>query len=172
MIVDCLVNIDRIIFFYGLVVIVFEMSSDELFDAISNPIRIEIIKLLAEKPLRFADLKRTLKINSSGLLDFHLKKLGGLLISNDEGCYALNDRGYAALTSVEGAAGYYKLRSAQKRSYFINLIVIILVNANVFWVVSQLDDYFLWYAIVLPITLVWILFYSYWTFIKRRIRLK
>lgn len=172
MIIDCLVNIDRIIFFYGLVVIVVKMSSDELFDAISHPIRIDIIKLLAAKPLRFADLKRTLKISSSGLLDFHLKKLDGLIISNNEGCYALNDRGYAALTSVEGAAGYYKLKSAQKRSFFLNFIVVILVNVNAFWVVSQLDNYFLWYAIVLPITLAWIVFYSYWTFIKRRIRLR
>lgn len=148
------------------------MSSDELFDAISHPIRIDIIKLLAEKPLRFADLKRTLKINSSGLLDFHLKKLEGLIISNNEGCYALNDRGYAALTSVEGAAGYYKLRSSQKRSFFLNIIVVILVNVNTFWVAGQLGDYFLWYAIVFPITLAWIVFYSYWTFIKRRIRLR
>jgi len=51
------------------------MSSDELFDAVSHPLRVEIVKVLAERPLRFADLKRYLKITSSGLLDFHLKKL-------------------------------------------------------------------------------------------------
>jgi DNA-binding HxlR family transcriptional regulator len=148
------------------------MSSDELFEAISHPIRIDIIRSLAEKPLRFADLKRKLKISSSGLLDFHLKKLDELVVVNKEGCYALTDKGYAALTSIEGAAGYYKLRSAQKRSFFLSLIVVILVNINTFWVVSQLENYFLWYAVVMPVTLAWMVFYSYWTFVKRRIRLR
>ena len=148
------------------------MSSDELFEAISHPIRIDIVKVLAEKPLRFADLKRKLKINSSGLLDFHLKKLDDLIIVNKEGRYSLTDKGYAALTTVEGAAGYYKLRSVHKRSYFLNLIVCILVNIGTFWVASQVGNYFLWYAVVFPITLAWMIFYTYWTFVRRRIRLR
>lgn len=44
------------------------MSSDELFEAVSHPIRIDIVKILAEKPLGFADLKRELKISSSVFL--------------------------------------------------------------------------------------------------------
>ena len=148
------------------------MSSDELFEAISHPIRIDIVKVLAEKPLRFADLKRKLKVSSSGLLDFHLKKLDDLITVNKDGCYCLTDKGYAALTTVEGAAGYYKLRSAHKRSYFLNLIVCVLVNIGTFWVASGIDNYLLWYAVVLPITLSWMIFYTYWTFVKRRIRLR
>lgn len=148
------------------------MSSDELFEAISHPIRIDIVKLLAEKPSGFADLKRKLKMSSSGLLDFHLKKLDDLITVNKEGCYCLTDKGFAALTTVEGAAGYYRLRSAHKRSYFLNLIVCVLVNVGAFWVTSQLDDYLLWYAVVLPITLVWMIFYTYWSLFKRRIRFR
>ncbi len=148
------------------------MGSDELFEAISHPIRIDIVKLLSEKPLGFADLKRKLKISSSGLLDFHLKKLDDLVVVNKEGCYSLTDKGYAALTTVEGAAGYYKLRSAHKRSYFLNPIVCILINIGTFSVASQGGNYVLWYAAVLPLTLAWMVFYTYWTFVKRRIRLK
>jgi len=151
---------------------VVEMSSDELFEAISHPIRIDIVKLLSEKPLGFADLKRKLKISSSGLLDFHLKKLDDLVVVNKEGCYSLTDKGYAALTTVEGAAGYYKLRAAHKRSYFLNLIVCVLVNIGTFSVAGQVGNYVLWYAVVLPLTLAWMVFYTYWTFVKRRIRLK
>jgi len=151
---------------------VVEMSSDELFEAISHPIRIDIVKLLSEKPLGFADLKRKLKISSSGLLDFHLKKLDDLVVVNKEGCYSLTDKGYAALTTIESAAGYYKLRSAHKRSYFLNLIVCVLVNIGTFSVASQGGNYALWYAVVLPLTLAWMVFYTYWTFVKRRIRLK
>lgn len=148
------------------------MSSDELFEAISHPIRIDIVKVLAEKPLRFADLKRKLRISSSGLLDFHLKKLDDLVVVNKDGCYSLTDKGYAALTTVEGAAGYYKLRSAHRRSYFLNLIVCVLVNIGTFWVAGQVGNYLLWYAVVLPISLAWMIFYTYWTFVRRRIRLR
>jgi len=148
------------------------MGSDDLFEAVSHPMRIEIVKALAEKPLRFADLKRTLKISSSGLLDFHLKKLNNLITTNDEGNYTLTEKGFAALTTVEGAAGYYRLRSAQKRSFFLALAVSVFVNIGTLWVAFQIENYMIWYAIVLPVTLAWIIFYSYWTLVKRRIRLK
>lgn len=148
------------------------MSSDELFEAVSHPLRIEIVKALAERPLRFADLKRNLSISSSGLLDFHLKKLDGLITTNDEECYTLTGMGFAALTTVERAAGYYRLRSAQKRSFFLNLVVSVLGNIFTLWVASQQNNYMLWYGLVLPITLAWMAFYSYWTFFKRRIHLR
>jgi len=148
------------------------MSSDELFEAVSHPIRIDIVQILAEKPLGFADLKRELKISSSGLLDFHLKKLDELVTMNKEGRYALTEKGFAALTTIEGAAGYYRLRSAQKRSFFLALIVSGLINISALWVSFQIENYVFWYAIVLPVTLGWVIFYSYWTFVKRRIRLR
>ena len=141
-----------------------------MFEAVSHPIRIDIVQILAEKPLGFADLKRELKISSSGLLDFHLKKLDDLITINKEGRYSLTEKGFAALTTVEGAAGYYRLRSAQKRSFFLALAVSVLVNIGTLWVAFQIENYMIWYAIVLPITLAWIIFYSYWTLIKRRIR--
>jgi len=148
------------------------MSSDEIFEAVSHPIRIDIVRILAEKSLGFADLKRELKISSSGLLDFHLKKLDDLTTINKEGRYSLTEKGFAALTTIEGAAGYYRLRSAQKRSFFLALIVSVLINIGTLWIVFQTENYVLWYAIVLPITLAWVIFYSYWTFFKRRIHLR
>lgn len=143
-----------------------------MFEAVSHPIRIDIVQILAEKPLGFADLKRELKISSSGLLDFHLKKLDELITINKEGRYSLTEKGFAALTTVEGAAGYYRLRSAQKRSFFLALAVSVFVNIGTLWVAFQTENYVFWYAIVLPITLAWIVFYSYWTLVKRRIRLR
>ena len=143
-----------------------------MFEAVSHPIRIDIVRILAEKPLGFADLKRELKISSSGLLDFHIKKLDDLVAINKEGRYSLTEKGFAALTTIEGAAGYYRLRSAQKRSFLLALTVVVLVNIGTLWVAFQTENYITWYAIVLPITLAWIIFYSYWTLVKRRIRLK
>ena len=145
------------------------MSSDELFEAVSHPMRIEIVKKLAKKPLRFADLKRSLKIDSSGLLDFHLKKLDDLITINEEGNYTLTDRGFAALSTIETASKYYWLRAAHKRSFILAVIVSILLNIYLLWILSKLTDYTLWFILVLPATIAWILFYSYWTFVKRRI---
>jgi hypothetical protein len=148
------------------------MGSNNLFDAISHPLRIEIIKALAEKPLRFADLKRNLRISSSGLLDFHLKKMNDLIVTNDEGNYVLTEKGYAALQAVETTSKYFWLRAAHRRSFILALIVSILLNIYMLWIVNQLGDYTIWFAIFLPATLAWMLFYSYLTFIKRRIRLR
>ena len=148
------------------------MSSDELFEAVSHPIRIDIVRVLAEQPLGFADLKRELKLSSSGLLDFHLKKLDELITMNKEGRYSLTEKGFAALTTIEGAAGYFRLRSAQKRSFFLALVVSVFINTGTLWVAFQTENYMIWYAIVLPITLAWVIFYSYWTLVKRRIHLR
>jgi len=148
------------------------MSSDEMFEAVSHPIRIDIVQILAEKPLGFADLKRVLKISSSGLLDFHLKKLDDLVTINKDGRYSLTEKGFVALTTIESAAGYYRVRSAQKRSFFLALAVSVLVNIGTLWVAFQTENYLIWYAIVLPFTLAWVIFYSYWTLVKRRIRLR
>lgn len=109
-------------------------------------------KGIGKKPLRFADLKRKLKISSSGLLDFHLKKLDDLVAVNGEGCYYLNESGYAALTVIESVSGYHKLRLARRRSFYLNLITCVLVNIGAIWTASQLNNYALWYAIILPIT--------------------
>ena len=134
--------------------------------------RIEIVKELAEKPLRFADLKRGLKISSSGLLDFHLKKLDDLITTNSDGYYVLTERGFAALQAVETTSRYFWLRAAQRRSFLLALVVTVIGNIYVLWIGSQLNDYTLWLVIVLPATAAWMLFYSYMTFVKRRIQLR
>ena len=55
------------------------MDEGDKFEAISNPLRIKILKLLSKKSMSFSELKRYLGIRSSGKLDFHLKKLEGLV---------------------------------------------------------------------------------------------
>jgi DNA-binding HxlR family transcriptional regulator len=138
------------------------MGSNDLFEAVSHPLRIEILKVLAEKPQRFADVKRALKIKSSGLLDFHLKKLGDLVTVDKEGCYVLTEKGFAALQAVETVSKY----GWQRRSFYLNLAACILLNVYVLLANPT------WFPIVLPTTIVWVSFYSYWTLIKRRVRLR
>jgi len=142
------------------------MGSDDLFGAISHPLRIEILKELSKRPRRFAEIKRELKIESSGLLDFHLKKLDDLIMINKDGLYALTEKGFAALQAIETANKY----GWQKRSFYLNLIAFILVNA--YCLLTDLSHTIYYWMIVLPLTTAWIILYSFWTFVKRRIRLK
>jgi len=77
------------------------VSSVEVFEAISHPMRLDILKTLARGPMGFADLKRKLRISSSRFLDFHLKKMKPIVVSNQDGCYSLNTVRFAALYDVE-----------------------------------------------------------------------
>jgi len=137
-------------------------SDDDVFEAVSHPLRIEILKILAKHPRRFADIKKVLNIESSGLLDFHLKKLNNLISVNSEGCYVLTEKGFAALQAVEILSKY----GWQKRAFYMNLLACIAINVYAFLVNKD------WFPIVLVVTAAWMTFYSYWTFIKRHIPLK
>ncbi|HDM88693.1 MAG TPA: ArsR family transcriptional regulator [Candidatus Bathyarchaeota archaeon] len=142
------------------------MSSDNLFDAISHPMRIEILKELSKRPMRFAEIKRRLKVASSGLLDYHLRKLDDLIMINRDGLYTLTEKGFAAFQAVEVANRY----GWQRRSFYLNIVAFILINA--YSLLTGHSQTIYYWVIVLPVTSAWIIFYSFWTFIKRRVRLK
>jgi len=62
----------------------------ELFEKIAHPTRVKILKLLEYSPMAFSQLKNKLKIDSSGNLDHHLKKLENLVILGSDGLYKLS----------------------------------------------------------------------------------
>jgi DNA-binding transcriptional ArsR family regulator len=78
-----------------------ERRRAEVFDALSHPTRILILKALNESPAGFADLKKQLGIDSSGHLQHHISKLNSLVKTDENGKYALSDEGKDALNSVE-----------------------------------------------------------------------
>jgi DNA-binding HxlR family transcriptional regulator len=75
----------------------FDSSRAELFEALGHPARVRILRSLENGPTGFAQLKREVGIESSGQLQFHLGKLGGLVTTNSEGSYALTDEGREAI---------------------------------------------------------------------------
>jgi len=79
----------------------FNVGRAELFEAMGHPNRIRILKALSDRPLGFSELKRTLSMESSGLLSFHLQKLTNLVKTTSEGAYALTDEGKEALRIAE-----------------------------------------------------------------------
>ncbi|MGY5860558.1 MAG: helix-turn-helix domain-containing protein [Candidatus Thorarchaeota archaeon] len=138
------------------------MTSDEVFEAISHPMRIAILKELAKKPTRFADLKRNLKIKSGGQLDFHLKKMESVITTDHDGLYTLNYRGYGALRAVHVVSSY----GWQKRSWMMNILMMAFLNIYFLFAAFEL------YIFAAIPTIGWAIFYSYWTFVKRRVWLR
>jgi len=135
------------------------MGCEEMFEAVSHPLRVEIVKRLAERSMRFSELKRELGVESSGKLDFHLKKLEGLVMVGEDGRYYLTRDGYAALQAIEAI----RKCGWQKRAYILNLAAYIAANAY-----AALSNPLLWLQIILPLTTAWLVFYTYWALRKRR----
>ncbi len=140
------------------------LDSDEVFEAISHPLRIRILKKLAKNRLGFSELKRAVNVESSGALDFHLKKMQSLIETDSDGRYVLNAKGSAALEAIR----VIEQHGWQRRSFLLNLLVYILLNI---WALAAF--YFSAYSlIVFATSTLWIAFYSYWIFIRRRVSLR
>jgi DNA-binding HxlR family transcriptional regulator len=137
------------------------VNSDETFEAISHPQRIKILKCLAKASLGFSELKRALSIESSGALDFHLKKMANLVAVDSSGRYALTREGYAALEAVNAIERY----GWQKRAFYINIAAYLLVTLGAF-MEFQLGLNFL---VVLSLSTLWLAFYVRWMLFNRRI---
>jgi DNA-binding transcriptional ArsR family regulator len=75
----------------------FSVDRAEIFEALGHPTRIKILELLSSSSQGFSELKKALGIESSGLLQFHLSKLQGLVKAGSDGNYALTDEGKEAL---------------------------------------------------------------------------
>lgn len=112
--------------------------------------------------MRFADLKRKMKIKSSGQLDFHRKKMDTVITTDRDGLYTLNDRGYAAVCAVYVVSNY----GWQRRAWIINLATILFIIVYMFF---SIPEFFIFSAIP---TLGWLVFYSYWVLAKRGLRLR
>ena len=76
----------------------------ELFEAISHPTRIQILKTLRGNTLGFAELKHKLGISSSCNLSHHLNKLAALVEANSQGHYQVTDQGREALYAIVAIA--------------------------------------------------------------------
>jgi len=78
----------------------------EVYDALGHRLRIAILKSLGEGPLGFAELKRSVNIESSGQLTHHLNKLNELIKTDQNGKYCLSDKGKEALLTMQPIEKY------------------------------------------------------------------
>ncbi|MHA1860295.1 MAG: DUF7347 domain-containing protein [Candidatus Asgardarchaeia archaeon] len=73
----------------------------EFIGAISHPTRVNILKLLYDRErLTYSDIMNALGLDT-GKLNFHLKKLKGLVNRREDGYYYLSSRGKLALSTLK-----------------------------------------------------------------------
>jgi len=115
----------------------FDATRAELFEALGHPIRVKILRALETKPMGFAELKKEVGIESSGHLEFHLRKLSGLVGTIPEGSYALTDDGREAIrvlsltsSGSEGIAARVGATTSDRGNHtrlFIAILLILLI---------------------------------------------
>ena len=69
----------------------------EIFQALSHPVRVRILLLLADRGCTFSSLKHELGMESSGQLQHHMQKLSTLVNGDELGTYHLTYIGTRAL---------------------------------------------------------------------------
>jgi Sec-independent protein secretion pathway component TatC/DNA-binding transcriptional ArsR family regulator len=79
----------------------FNEARAEVFEAIGHSTRIRILQALSERPLTFSELKKAVGIESSGHLEFHLRKLVHLIRTDQTGAYVLTDDGREAVRIIQ-----------------------------------------------------------------------
>lgn len=102
----------------------------ELFEKISHPTRVKILKLLDAQPQNFSQLKNKLGMASSGNLDHHLKKLGDLALL-DSGLYQISDAGKEAIRAIRSIESSLAVKEtypvAQSRRIFGVLLMLLAI---------------------------------------------
>ena len=115
----------------------------EVFDALSHPTRIMILKALSDEAVGFADLKKKLGIESSGHLQHHLNKLNDLVKTDEYGKYTLSDQGKDALLSVQTVERTAKIETKQNGKVQRpkkNIVLLSVVIALAFLLVGKLNS--------------------------------
>lgn len=133
----------------------------ELFEAVSHPLRVQILHLLREHPYRFSDLKRALGIKSSGNVTHHLTKLEGLVGKQANGEYALSKLGRDALLVTE-------LGDPRNRKVIVQLSVVLstLIFYALFLTFATLVDFY--WMIALDVLLAGIYYLAFAAHARRR----
>ncbi len=111
-----------------------------LFEAISHPVRIQILFSLHESPLGFSDLKRKVGISSSGNLQHHLGKLASLIVTNDSADYTLTDQGRESIVAIKAVRNIQNGRSEDVGLVtFVTSLVFYVTYINVQFLLGPVD---------------------------------
>ena len=104
----------------------------KLFERISHPTRVKILKLLEASPMNFSQLKNNLRIESSGNLDHHLKKLGDLIYLDSDGLYKISGEGKEAMRAIKSIEYSFALKETQPAPQSRQVFGVLLMFLGIF----------------------------------------
>ena len=130
------------------------MSGLDVFEVLGHNIRREILKIIYDRiEVSYTEILNTLSI-SDGLLNFHLRRMGDLLIKTEKGTYILSDKGkkvyelMVLLEKVQGAPIKSGAPSISKNIVF-RRIAAFLIDILIFFIFTGLFlDPILWNYII------------------------
>lgn len=86
---------------------IFEIeSATGIFEVLANPIRLEILSILYEKPdpITYTELREGVNVKDKGKFNYHLRRLEPL-VWNQDGKYTLADRGETLIRTLTSSHG-------------------------------------------------------------------
>lgn len=94
--------------------VVERLPPDEAFELLAHEIRFRILETLndADDPLPFSDLRGRVGVDDAGKFNYHLRKLTGRFVTEDERGYELSMAGWRVVGAVL-AGGYTKALDAE-----------------------------------------------------------
>lgn len=101
----------------------------EFLDNLAHPIRIMILKMLQQKSMSFSELKKDLGIESSGHLQYHIRKLGNMVKQDAYGKYAISDDGREVIRFLEIAGQLVATKPRFKISWKKALCLMLIILA-------------------------------------------
>jgi hypothetical protein len=116
-----------------------EHMQADLFEAISHPTRILLLKILKEDSMGFASLKHALGITSSGNLQHHLHKLDTLITTDDHGKYTLTDAGREAVFAILSLTEVRPIKSSTQAFILISTLSYYVVQLNIDIILGNVD---------------------------------
>jgi len=105
--------------------------TEDIFEALSNPIRRKILILLNEKPMSYKELAAKLKI-SIGSLYYHLSYLKPLISQDELKRYSLNERGREVVNEL-----IREYTIPKTPSHVLSLINVITLNFIITYAISH-----------------------------------
>ncbi len=115
-----------------------------IFSALKHPIRRKILNMLNEAPATYTQILNKLKIET-GLLNYHLENLKGLITKNENDQYFISEFGEAALTLIGKVEAPIKKRSTElsvfgfkiNPAYILLVIITVSIFSNVYLVYTS-----------------------------------
>ena len=95
-----------------------------ILSALKHPLRRKILRMLADKPLSFSEIRESVNIDS-GHLNYHIKSIGDVVVHTEDGKYALSSVGLAAIELVSNVEEHDRSNRTNRRTKRVSRLALV-----------------------------------------------